>query len=309
MNSSNKNPKVSVIIPTFKRSTYLKRAIDSVLSQTYSNIEIIVVDDNDPETEYRKETKELMLSFSDYTNIIYLEHEHNKNGSAARNTGIRASSGEYITFLDDDDEFLSNKIELQVKKMEQLDESWGGCYTGYKKIGESGSIQESKEKREGNILVIALMRNLFVGSGSNLLFRRKAVEAIGEFDESFIRNQDFEFLVRICHKYKIAYVDSCELLIHYEIRENKRSFDEIVRIDNHFLNTFKPLIDSQSDKDKKRIYDMVALIRLNTSIRKRCVWKGIKGLLDYKVSLYSIIKYLMHLCMRLITKSSYGFKL
>ena len=92
------NQLISIIIPTYGRPTTLKRSIDSVLSQTYSKIEIIVVDDNNPDTESRKETEEVMSTFSD-SRIKYLKHEHNKNGSAARNTGIRKASGKYIGIL------------------------------------------------------------------------------------------------------------------------------------------------------------------------------------------------------------------
>ena len=97
---------VSVIIPTFQRAKYIERAIDSVLNQTYKNFEIIVVDDNDQESEARKEMIKRMDKYSSDSRIIYIKHEKNKNGAAARNTGINVAKGEYITFLDDDDYFL-----------------------------------------------------------------------------------------------------------------------------------------------------------------------------------------------------------
>jgi glycosyltransferase involved in cell wall biosynthesis len=300
---------VSVIIPTYKRPTFLKRAIESILTQKYNNIEIIVVDDNNPETQYRKETEILMNKYANIKNIKYIKHEYNRNGSAARNTGIKNSKGKYITFLDDDDEMLPYKIEHQVNKMKELDGSWGGCYTSYIKVNKSGTIQKSSETREGKLLIDALMRNIYIGSGSNLLFRREVVEDVGEFDESFIRNQDFEYLVRICNKYKIAYVDSIDLIVHYEIRGNSKTYEEIVEIDNHFLNTFNSLIELQTQEDKRRIYSMVALNRLNTAFRKKCLLQGIKELIYYKVSLISLIKYIWYLLHRIITKSSYGFKL
>ena len=105
--------KVSVIIPTYKGSDNLIRAIKSVLNQTYKNIEIIVVDDNDENSIFRKENEERLKSFIDDNKIIYLKHKCNKNGAAARNTGLRKSSGAYITFLDDDDYFLYNKKVIE----------------------------------------------------------------------------------------------------------------------------------------------------------------------------------------------------
>src|SRR5690606_21643920 len=137
-------PIVSVIIPTYNRPERLTRAINSVLDQTYKNIEVLVVDDNNPHTDFRKETEIVMRKYKDNDQVKYIKHPRNKNGAAARNTGIQASAGKYIAFLDDDDEFLPNRIEKLVNKMETLEESWGVCYTGYKKIN-SNIIQYSSE--------------------------------------------------------------------------------------------------------------------------------------------------------------------
>ena len=84
-------PLVSVVIPTYSRPIFLKRCIESVFNQTYKNIEIIVVDDNDPDSEERLLTKQVMEEFSCCSNVVYILHDRNKNGSAARNTGWRHS--------------------------------------------------------------------------------------------------------------------------------------------------------------------------------------------------------------------------
>lgn len=110
---------VSVIIPTYKRSDYLLQTIESVLNQTYSSIEIIVVDDNGFGTVFQKETYNKLKSLIVSNKIIYIPHDTNKNGSAARNTGFKASKGEYINFLDDDDELMPDKIEKQVHILSQ----------------------------------------------------------------------------------------------------------------------------------------------------------------------------------------------
>ena len=95
--------KVSVIITTYKRADMLSRAINSVLNQTYKNIEVIVVDDNGNGSEYRLKTEIIMNKYSQIDNLKYIKHKENKNGSAARNTGIREATGDIICFLDDDD--------------------------------------------------------------------------------------------------------------------------------------------------------------------------------------------------------------
>ena len=102
------NNLVTIVIPTYKRPDQLKRVIDSCLSQTYSNVEIIVVDDNYPETEYRKATEKVMHLYNN-KNIKYIKHDKNRNGSAARNTGLANATGKYITFVDDDDILYQEK--------------------------------------------------------------------------------------------------------------------------------------------------------------------------------------------------------
>lgn len=99
---------VSIIMPSYNTAQYIVETIQSVinqtcLTQTYKNIEIIVVDDNDPKSEYRISTEKMMKKYADDERVIYIQHEINKNGAAARNTGIKYAKGEYISFLDDDD--------------------------------------------------------------------------------------------------------------------------------------------------------------------------------------------------------------
>lgn len=105
---------VSIVIPTYSRNTTLERAIDSALSQTYENIEIIVVDDNPPDSKWRISTQHLMQQYEDNPKVHYIQNVKNMGGSGARNEGIKASRGEYIAFLDDDDEYLPEKVEKQL---------------------------------------------------------------------------------------------------------------------------------------------------------------------------------------------------
>jgi len=108
---------VSVVIPTYKRTVeYISRAVESVLNQTYPNVEIIVIDDSTSAYEKQKETEAYFASLN-RSNIIYLQNEENLGGSLTRNRGIKVANGDYITFLDDDDEYLPEKIEKQLAFM------------------------------------------------------------------------------------------------------------------------------------------------------------------------------------------------
>ncbi|TCL07336.1 glycosyltransferase family 2 protein [Sodalis ligni] len=108
------SPLVSVIIPTYGRPEKLARAIESLLVQTYKNIEIIIVDDNPPDSANRLETEKKIAEFLHIESVRYLKRAVNGGGSLARNTGIDAAKGMFVTFLDDDDIYLPQKVERQV---------------------------------------------------------------------------------------------------------------------------------------------------------------------------------------------------
>ena len=112
-----KYPRVTVIIPTYKRTVdFLSRAVKSVIAQTYPNVEIIVIDDSPSDYKLRNSIKEYMDTIVN-DNIKYFQNEKNMGGSLARNRGIELATGDYISFLDDDDEYMPEKIEKQVKFM------------------------------------------------------------------------------------------------------------------------------------------------------------------------------------------------
>lgn len=286
-------PLVSIIIPTFKRPTTLDRAIDSVLKQTYKEIEIIVVDDNNPGSEGRKLTEEKMLAYKDNPQVIYVKHEFNKNGSAARNTGASVSKGELIGFLDDDDVFLPRKIESQVAKLESLPEDWGCCYNNYytQKAGEKKV--RVLENREGDLYLEALKNNICVNAGSNLLIRRKFFDLINGFDESFKRNQDHEFLVRLLKVCKMAYVEEPGLI--YSIGTTNVTYDYEAVLDN-YLNAFSEDINSLSKKDKDDVYENISRLKFLYRIQSKHDYSGAFNLIKKgELSLWSALGFMTRL--------------
>lgn len=298
---------VSVVIPTYNRPVYLKRCVDSVIDQTYKNVEIIVVDDNDPNTDARRETEQVMRAYSQIDNVIYLRHDRNKNGSAARNTGWKHSRGEYITFVDDDDVIESRKIEKQVECLENLDSSWGACYTGYRLYKEHGAPQISGEKRFGDCYVDALMRTLFMGSGSNLFLRKSVVDEVNGYDETFIRNQDIEFLARVLENYKLAYVDEVLLTIYQEGERPNRSYEQVESVSQYYLTKFKKRIDALNPEDRERVYSVISLERCRRAFYTKRYLKSLKILRDNKVKLKYQVKYCKYLIHRKLIGKSYGF--
>ena len=303
-----KIPLVSIIIPTYKRSDTLPCAIDSVLAQKYENKEIIVVDDNDPLSDFRRNTELVMEKYSQEPSVRYIRHERNKNGSAARNTGFRASSGDYIMFLDDDDEFLNNKIEAQVNTLEGKTPDWGACYTKYIRMHNGAVHSTCNERKEGNLLKEELMRDLWVAAGSNLMIRRDVLEELNGFDESFVRNQDVEFLVRFFKKYKLAFTDELGLCVNYHTTQTvKYSFEDVTK---SFLKTFEEEIKSLSEKDSKDVYQMINLQRFrNYLFNEKSISKAVGLIKNKEITIANAFFYLTYLINRKITRSCYSYKI
>lgn len=247
------NKLVSVIIPTYSRASYIIRAIDSVLSQTYSNVEIIVVDDNGDGTDHQKETEKLLARYIDARRISYLKHDVNRNGSAARNTGIRASHGDYITFLDDDDELLKSKLECQVKVLE-LNHDFDGAYCGFQIIKDGRVLKRVKPTMKGNLQYGLLTCRWSFGTGSNPMFRRSVFDDIGLFDESFIRHQDVEFMVRFFRNHKIISVEDVLINRYIDSRLNAVDYKKLLCVKEKFLDTFKSDIESYPSSSQRTIY-------------------------------------------------------
>jgi glycosyltransferase involved in cell wall biosynthesis len=230
---------VSIIIPTYSRPVYLKRAIYSVLNQTYKNIEVVVVDDNDATSKYRKETEIVMTEFTENTKVKYIKHSKNKNGSAARNTGLKESKGYYIALLDDDDEFLPLKLEKQVEVLNKLDDSFGGVYCNYQQLLKGKITAKYKNIEEGNIVESLLLCNNSICGGSTLLLKRTVLQDLNGFDISFLRYQDWELLVRFFREHRLGISSDILVNIHMDSRINTVMSKKAILTKEKFLDTFK----------------------------------------------------------------------
>ena len=177
------NPLVSVIITTYKRNDLLSRAVDSALAQTYENIEVIVVDDNDPDTQYRKDTEKLVSEkYGDNPKFRYIKMPSNSGSCNARNKGVAESKGEYINFLDDDDELLPEKAEKQIAvfKSSDTDLAAVGCYCEI--LDENGKlINIEKPSVRGDVFYRQLCGN--ITSTSLSLIRKDVYVKSGGFEQ------------------------------------------------------------------------------------------------------------------------------
>ena len=195
-------PRVSVIIPTYNQASYLPAAIKSVLEQTFQDFEIIVVNDGSTDN-----TSQEVINFSD-PRLRYFSQE-NRGLSAARNTGIQASVGEYIAFLDSDDVWLPQKLELQVALLDSRPEAAliysDACLFDDRTGAVTGKFLDGKRVFSGKVLK-HLLSIQFI-KPSTVVVRRGVFETVGRFDESIREVQDREMWLRIAHQFNIEGTD------------------------------------------------------------------------------------------------------
>ena len=228
---------VSVIIPTYKRSLRLPIAIDSVLEQTHKSIEIIVVDDNNDD-EFRKDTKRMLQSYIDKQLIRYIEHEFNKGGCAARNTGVFRANGKVIAFLDDDDFYEPNKIEEQLNFLKGHT-SLDACMCSMFRIDEDHEQIISRENKARGIDLkeTILDGNLFT---SMLLIKKEVFIKLKGFSE-IPRFQDKYFHYKFLEQgYKIGILDKqlLTLVEHNDFRISLSANNKIIEA-LHTLHSFE----------------------------------------------------------------------
>ncbi len=187
-------PKVSVIIPTYNRAELLKQAIASVLAQTYEDFELIIVDDGSTD-----DTKSVVESIGD-VRIKYI-WQTNQQRCVARNTGIAAAEGEYLAFLDSDDLWLSQKLELQLAAIEQHPDagaSHGRCIRmgpNLEFLHPQELLVSDKEVRCCDVRDTLLTRNIFASQG--VVVRRSLLEKAGGFDPALPHGEDWDLWIRL----------------------------------------------------------------------------------------------------------------
>ena len=196
---------ISVIIPTYNRAGLLERALASVFSQTFAPAEVIVVDDGSTD-----HTEDLVRD--KFPQVSYLRQPQ-KGVSRARNLGIRKAQGEWLSFLDSDDEWLPNKLELQRQAL-QYKPQYRLCHTDEIWIRRGKRVNPMKKhtKRGGAIFQHCLPRCVI--SPSSVMVHRAVFDRVGHFDECLPACEDYDLWLRICARYDVLYVPE-KLLVKY----------------------------------------------------------------------------------------------
>ncbi len=248
------NNRISVITPTYGIPVLLNKSIESVLNQSFGDFQYIIVDDNNPDSEARKQTESLVLSFAKIdSRIEYIKHEKNKNGAVARNTGCAAAKGKYISLLDSDDEYEPTRLEKCISLMETAPATVAGVYTGCKFRRGGVDYHVDTDIKPGNYLLEALACTFRFHTGSNIFVRKSIVDELNGFDPLFLRHQDYEFLVRVFEKYDLAAIPEV-LVVKNNENVNLPDVQKLIQIKEQYLAKFAPQINSLTDADQNYIY-------------------------------------------------------
>ena len=244
------NPLFSVILTTYNRSHLLSRAIRSVLQQTFTDFELIIVDDHSSDN-----TPQAIAEFSD-TRIIYIRQPENLGVSTARNTGIQQAKGEYICFLDDDDEYLPDFLKEINHFLERIKEPFiGFIRVGIVNIYTPNNIINAKERIETKLWHFEQEKNLLFLSNmpyTGLVYHHLCFKQVGLFNEKFNFAEDLDLVFRIlAANMRYASIPKALLKIHiHEHASLSRSVDLAYRATNlerflhdhdKFLNQHLPL--------------------------------------------------------------------
>lgn len=263
---------ISVVIPTHNRSDLIQRAIESVLNQTYKDVEIVVVSDGSTDN-----TEEVVQSYQEkYSNIQFLSIFPGKGANNARNEGIKASNGEYIAFLDDDDEWLPSKLEAQIDVFNS-DSSIGMVYTGINVIYVKENVTYySLSGKKGDLSKDILMKNV-IGATPSVMIKKDVLDQSGYFDSAMPAKQDYDLWIRVCQVTKVGFVDqpmvnyynySGEQQISLSTKKHERA---IQIIDSKYTSLFQSLTQEESRRQRSNYFISIANIALRNN-NKRLAW-------------------------------------
>lgn len=234
------SPLVSVICLCYNHKSYLEEAIGSVLSQTYPNIEIIVVDDASTDG-----SKQVLRGICKENNLRFLDLQVNIGNCAAFNKGFFQSKGKYIIDFATDDVMTPTRIERQIKRFEELEDGYGVIFSNAKIVDDSGNYLRDhfqldkngdlvKSVPEGDIYA-HLLSTYFI-SPPTMMIRREVLEDLGGYDES-LAYEDFDFWVRSSRDYKYAFQNECLM----NVRKARGSKSSLLygTGDKQLLSTYK----------------------------------------------------------------------
>lgn len=293
-------PSVSVILPTYNRANLLARSIHSVLSQTYRDLELVVVDDCSSDG-----TEQELSKISD-PRLRVIQQPINLGPSAARNRGIGASLGQYIAFQDSDVAWYPEKLMKQIELLERRDENGeysAVCYSRF--VFSSRNRQTVMPSDPKSTLSGRIYEKLLCGNTMDtpaIVFRREVLDVVGNFDESLANLEDWDLALRLSQNYSISFLDEVTLVSYDSLGSVNKTIspESLITILNKHYDAYKAFpkamayitwrIAFEYCRRQQRIealhFMRISLEQFSTTTRKLQFTALRSGLAPYKAMLY-----------------------
>lgn len=280
------NELISVVITTHERqAAILKEAIDSVLSQDYSNIELIVVNDA-PNYNKRKEIDELVGGYQ--PKVKYVINTKGGGANASRNLGASIATGEYLSFLDDDDYWRTDRLRIVAN---ELNKGFDIAYHDIIMFDEKSQRRINRHQIPHEETLESILKSNDWGGFSSVTIRRLAFNSVGGLDEGVKSQQDTDLWIRLAQKYQAIYIN--EPLTYYRVSDDAISVNEQKKIDGlyYLFDKYHDLYEKYPDSKKIKLRDeLILFLKNGWKFGSNKLFSDLKGNygLAYAVCIYFI---------------------
>lgn len=280
---------ISVIIPVYNREKSIDVAVQSVLAQSYTNFELILVDDCSTDGSW-----ETLKSYNDIRIRIF-KLDKNAGAAAARNFGIQKALGDYISLLDSDDFYEIDFLESTKDVLDSSAPEVGFMWTGVRYIENKESEEFSWVPLKKESPYLTFLNSLHIGTNSGITFKRKVFETCGYFNDTLPAAEDTDFFLRITQKFDYSYSE--KILINIERDGDDRLSKNFVKIAyayNKFIPDHLSVINKNDNLSKKFYYK---LMWLNYQAKEKILARKYYAMIpknDFKIKLKAVIVYLLY---------------
>lgn len=293
-------PKISVIIPAYNSEETIAKTIQSVLNQTLANFELIVINDGSQDS-----TLDIVTKFTD--SRIKVFSYPNQGVSASRNRGLNHAVGEFITFLDADDIWTRDKLEMQLQALEDNPEAKiAYSWTDYINENDEFILSGSHTTFNGDIYEKLLINN-FLDSGSNPLIYKQALIEVGEFDQSVTPAEDWDMWLRLADKFKFVAVPKVQILYRFRANSGSSNLNKQEKVCLEVLRRGYTALEHQKkeiwDISHSNLYKYLTCKALQQPFTRKKGWNAAKFLWKYFAYNPSKLKS-MNFSLKLFAKSA-----
>ena len=229
-------PTVNVIIHTYNNERFIAETVESVLNQTYKEYEIVVVDDGSVDG-----TRDALIP---YMQKIRYHYKENGGIASAKNAGIGLSQAEFVAFLDHDDLWVPDKLQLQMEHFNENPQI-GLVYAKYTSFRDGKELRTKPEKGYSGWIFKELLSKSFIQT-STVVVKRECLDAVGPYDETFSLGDEYDMFLRIARKFQCGFVDKG--LTRYRVHDTNASNNDFL-FDNENLGVYKKIYNNFTDLD------------------------------------------------------------